>query len=357
MGTASTCGNRPDVSVIVPARNEQASIGGCLQSLVQQTGITFEIIVVDDGSTDGTRGIANSFPEVRVVSPPELRPNWTGKNNAIAAGARKAAGKWLLFTDADTLHLPGSLARAVTEASAHGAALLSYSPEQEVHGFWQHAVMPVVFAELAATYRPVLVNDPASLAAAANGQYLLVSREAYEAVGGHEVIAGEILEDVALARTIKRSGRSIRFRYGADAVRARMYRGFGQLREGWTKNLALLFKRPVHLAWTRLIEFACLGTGAVLTITAAQTRPILALTAGAATAAVYGLFLKRILKAHFSWRSNVLGIFGLPIFAYLLWRSKLSHEEGNVTWKGRVYGRAATTGPEQSRIITMGSSR
>ena len=140
---------------------------------------------------------------------------------------------------------PGSLARAVAEARQHGAALLSYSPEQEVHGFWEKAVMPVIFAELAATYRPSLVSDPRSPAAAANGQYILITREAYDAVGGHAAVSGSLLEDVALAKAVKASGRKIFFRFGGDAVRTRMYRSFAQLREGWTKNLALLFPSPV----------------------------------------------------------------------------------------------------------------
>src|SRR5262249_21736626 len=156
---------------------------------------------------------------------------------------------WLLFTDADTVHKPGSLARAVAEAEGHHAALLSYSPEQEVRTFWEKAVMPVIFAELAATYPPQKVNEPASPIAAANGQYLLITREAYDAVGGHAKIASDLLEDVAMARLVKVSGRKIFFRYGGDAVRTRMYRSWSHMKEGWTKNLALLFRRPIWKAW------------------------------------------------------------------------------------------------------------
>ena len=115
-------------------------------------------------------------------------------------------------------------------------------------GYGRKSVMPVIFAELASTYCPSEVSDPASPAAAANGQYILISREAYDAVGGHTAVATSLLEDVALARAVKRSGRKIFFRYGGDAVRTRMYRSFAQLREGWTKNLALLFRSPMRLA-------------------------------------------------------------------------------------------------------------
>ncbi len=164
---------RPTVSVIVPARNEEASLAACLESLVAQSGVSLEIIVVDDGSTDRTREIAQSFPAVQVLESKPLRPGWSGKNNALVSGIKKAHGQWLLFTDADTVHRPGSLARSIGEAEQHGAALLSYSPEQDVRGFWEKAVMPVIFAELASRYRPAEVSDPASPAAAANGQYIL----------------------------------------------------------------------------------------------------------------------------------------------------------------------------------------
>src|ERR1700675_5059909 len=101
------------VSVIVPARNEEACLGACLESLAAQTGVSSEIIVVNDASTDHTREIAQSFPLVRVVDAAPPQPGWTGKNNAMAAGVRVAGGEWLLFTDADTVHRPGSTARAV----------------------------------------------------------------------------------------------------------------------------------------------------------------------------------------------------------------------------------------------------
>jgi hypothetical protein len=339
MTASNAVAGRPAVSVIVPARNEEACLGVCLQSLVEQTGVDFEIIVVDDGSTDSTRGIAESFAGVRVVNAGPLPAGWSGKNNALTAGVRHATGEWLLFTDADTVHCAGSLARAVAEATAQGAALLSYSPEQEVHGFWERAVMPVIFAELAGRYRPAEVSDPASPVAAANGQYILISREAYDAVGGHAAIAGDLLEDVALARAVKRSGRKIFFRFGGDAVRTRMYRSFGQMREGWTKNLALLFPSPLILGLLRLMEFGLIvGSGVVAGRLGAKDRVGAAIAMGLLCAVLYGMFLKRIRAAHFSLISNVLALVGLPMFSYLLLRSKVAHREGKVSWKGRQYG-------------------
>src|SRR5208282_5084459 len=213
--------------------------------------------------------------------------------------SRAALGEWLLFTDADTIHLPGSLARSLAEAHRYGAAMLSYSPEQIVKSFWEKAVMPVIFAELAATFRPSQVSDPTSPAAAANGQYILITRAAYDAVGGHASIASSLLEDVALARAVKRSGRKIFFRYGGDAVRTRMYRSFAQLREGWTKNLALLFPSPLRLAALRTLEFVLIVASLAIGIaTALRGHRQPAAVAGILGVILYSLFLARIRRAH-----------------------------------------------------------
>jgi len=348
----------PAVSVIIPARNEEACLARCLESLVSQTGIDYELIVVDDASTDRTAEIAKSFiPEkaadddargVTLISTPPLPAGWTGKNNAMSAGAKVAhpKAKWLLFTDADTVHKPGSLARAVAEAEQQGAALLSYSPEQEVHTLWEKAVMPVIFAELAGAYPPKKVNDPASPIAAANGQYLMVSRDAYDAVGGHMAIAGDLLEDVAMARRVKCSGRKILFRYGGDAVRTRMYRSWSQMKEGWTKNLALLFARPRALAISRGIEFVLIWINLIAATTLLlYHRRELAIVTGSLACVVVASFWLRIHRAHFPLASNLLALGGLASFSYLLFRSARLHENHAVTWKGRQYAGSPVTTP------------
>ena len=346
----------PEVSIIVPARNEEVCLGDCLQSLAAQTGVTFEIIVVDDQSTDRTREIAESFAGVRVISAGPLPAGWTGKNNAVVDGAKAARGEWLLFTDADTVHLPGSLARALAEAKDNRAELLSYSPEQIAVTFWELATLPVVFAELARQYPPSRVSDPASPIAAANGQYILVRRETYNAVGGHAAIADHLLEDVALARLVKRSGRMIRFRYAADALRTRMYRNFRHLREGWTKNLALLFPRPGWLAARLLVLWgvawgACLWSLIGLT---GSERPwwLMALT----LAPMY--LATRLGRANFTWDMEILGaLFGMPMFSYLLLRSKNAHRRRAVQWKGRTYSDDAPRSGAQESGRPSGTRR
>ncbi len=323
----------PQVSVIIPARNEEANLQSCLQSLVSQSGASFEIIVVNDHSTDRTKEIARSFEAVRVIEAGPLPGGWTGKNNAVTTGARAAQGNWLLFTDADTVHLPGSLARALKEAEEDHADMLSYSPEQIAVTFWEMAVLPVVFAELARQYPPKKVSDPKSPEAAANGQYLLIKREAYDTIGGHTAVATSILEDVALARTAKAAGKRIRFRYAADAVRTRMYRNFRQLREGWTKNLALLFPNPGRLA---LKTFA-LWTSLWVVIAATETlfRPY---WTGSSGVMVFVYLCQRLRRSNFRSDGLINGaLFGMPMFAYLLLRSRHAHARGDVSWKGRTY--------------------
>ena len=326
-----------DVSIIIPARNEEANLSACLQSLVPQSGPAHEIIVVDDASTDRTRAIAESFPAIRTINANPLPAGWSGKCNACWTGAKIAKGKWLLFTDADTRHAPGSIAKALQKAEDTQAAMLSYSPKQEVRSFWERALMPVIFAELATTYSPKQVSDPASPAAAANGQFLLVRRDVYDIVGGHAAVAQAILEDVEFAKRVKRAGYKLQFRM-SDSVSTRMYRSFPQMWEGWTKNLALLFPHPLLLAAKRSLEFllvlACLVGGAVAV---ADRDPIGIALNDALVAVLLAFFLRRIRRAHFDWISTSVALFGLPLFAILLLNSYIAHRSGKVRWKGRLY--------------------
>jgi len=196
----------------------------------------------------------------------KLEPEWTGKNNAVWTAARRARGRWLLFTDADTLHEPGSLHRAMHEAVKHEVGMLSYSPKQIVHGLWQRSLMPLIFCELELAYPPAKVSDPGQRIAAANGQFLLVEREAYRRLGGHPSVAEKVLEDVEFAFLAKRRKVGLRFRYAEDAVSARMYRSAGAMLEGWTKNLALLFDNCLALAVWRVIDIALLVLLPVLAV-------------------------------------------------------------------------------------------
>lgn len=341
-----------ELSVIIPARNEEAKLAACLETLAAQHEKIFaleqdwEILVVDDHSEDRTRAIADEFaaryPGVRVLSAPELelrgsQRGFTGKTNACWAGAQASQGGWLLFTDADTRHEPGDLRRALHEAERNKVALLSYSPRQIMSGVAQRLVMPLVFSELASVYPPAKVNDPADRIAAANGQFLMVDREVYFAVGGHRVVGRSVLEDVELAKNVKRAKHAIRLRYAPDALATHMYSGFGDMVEGWTKNLALLFPHALRLALWRLLDIILLLLPLLL-----WALPYLVMWQRVALVALWARtllrFYQRVARAHFPFLISAFAPLGLPLFLYLLTSSWIRHRLlHTVSWKGRQY--------------------
>jgi glycosyltransferase involved in cell wall biosynthesis len=341
-----------ELTVIIPARNEEDCLAACLESLVSQSddlfqlGRDWELIVVDDHSTDRTAEIARSFTGVTVIEAGKLEPNWTGKNNAIWTAARLARGRWLLFTDADTLHEPGNLHRALHEAVRHKVGMLSYSPRQIVHGLAQRSLMPLIFCELALAYPPAKVSDPAERIAAANGQFLLIEREAYRRLGGHAAVSEKVLEDVELAFLAKRRRIGLRFRYAADAVSTRMYRSTAAMIEGWTKNLALLFSNCLVLAIWRVIDIFLLVVLPVLAVELWNAR-IFAhsaqwLAAGWVLAVLWARnlfrFYARVAKSNFPFVDCAISPLGLPLFVVLLYRSWFQHRIlKRVSWKGRSY--------------------
>jgi cellulose synthase/poly-beta-1,6-N-acetylglucosamine synthase-like glycosyltransferase len=281
-----------------------------------------------------------------VLEAGKLEKRWTGKANAIWMAAKKARGRWLLFTDADTIHEPGDLRRAIHEATRHKAGMLSYSPRQIVSGLAQRTLMPLVFCELALAYPPAKVSDPNQRIAAANGQFLLVEREAYRRLGGHASVADKVLEDVQLAFLAKRRKVGLRFRYAQDAVSTRMYRSTGAMIEGWTKNLALLFDNSLLLAMWRALDFLLLVGLPVLTVELWNARfgvhGIEWLGAGWVLALLWVRTLvrlyARVAKSNFPFLDCVLAPLGLPLFVALLYRSWFQHRIlKRVSWKGREY--------------------
>jgi glycosyltransferase involved in cell wall biosynthesis len=331
------------LSVIVPARNEGDVIGACLESLRSQSTAAFalgehwELLLVDDGSTDTTRSIAASLGNVTVLDADPLQPGWTGKANAVWTAARHAKTEWLLFTDADTVHEPGNLQRALHEAEHAQVTMLSYSPRQVVEGFWQRALMPLIFSELALAYPPARVSDPAVRLAAANGQFLLVQRAAYMQVGGHAQVAGSLLEDVDLAYLLKRRKNPIRFRFAPDALSTQMYRTFKAMVEGWTKNLTRLFAFPLMMAAWRALDLLLI-VGLPILAWRLWAQPVAPLALGAVWLRVLWRFYARVAKSNFSAENCAISLVAVPLFCVLLvnswWQYKVANQ---VAWKGRAY--------------------
>ncbi len=341
-----------ELTVIVPARNEEDCLGACLQSLTAQSeeifelGKHWELIVVDDHSTDGTAAVARGFAGVTLLPAEKLEPGWTGKNNAVWTAARRARGRWLLFTDADTIHEPGDLHRAIHEAQRHKVGMLSYSPRQIVSGLVQRSLMPLVFCELALAYSPAKVSDPAQRIAAANGQFLLIEREAYRKLGGHASVADKVLEDVELAFLAKRRKVGLRFRYADDAVSARMYRSTAAMMEGWTKNLQLLFNNALMLAFWKALDFALLFGLPILAWefwNARLSGHVLQWMGAGWIMVLIWLrtlfrFYSRVAKSNFPFLDCAISPLGLPLFVVLLYRSWFQHRIlKRVSWKGREY--------------------
>jgi glycosyltransferase involved in cell wall biosynthesis len=341
-----------ELTVIVPARNEEDCMGTCLESLVSQSeeifklGKDWELIVVDDRSTDRTAQIAAGFPGVAVIEATDPELGWTGKNNAVFTAAKRARGRWLLFTDADTIHASGDLRRAMHEAAHSKVGMLSYSPRQLTRGLAQRSLMPLVFCELALAYPPAKVSDPDQRIAAANGQFLLVEREAYRRLGGHASVAGEMLEDVELAYLAKRRQLGLRFRYADDALSTRMYRTTSAMIEGWTKNLALLFGNTLALAFWRALDIALIVGLPVLAYyfwnAQMMARSLNWVGAGWILALIWARtlfrFYARVAKSNFPFLDCAISPLGLPLFVVLLYRSWFQHKVlKQVSWKGRSY--------------------
>jgi len=241
--------NPPLVSVVIPARNEEHNIGQCLESLLQQSYPNLEILVADDRSEDGTaevvRGYAEKHPHVRLVQVTELPPGWTGKTHALARAAQEAAGEWLLFVDADTRLHKHNVANAVLYAREHDVGMLSLLPRNVGHTFWENVLQPVLGGMLVIRFPLAAVNDPDRRLAFANGQYILIRRDCYEAVGGHEEVRGELLEDIALAKEAKAKRCRLTLLYGFQAATVRMYGSFGDIWRGWRRIFIHAFERSI----------------------------------------------------------------------------------------------------------------
>jgi len=335
------------ISAIVPARDEEEVIAACIASLAAQPEIA-EIIAVNDQSSDRTLGIlrelAAEIPRLRVVDAPPPAPGWVGKNHAVSLGATQARREWLLFTDADAVLLEGAAGKALDLAREHDAALVSFSPEQTLKNWYEKALVPFVYLRLAQKFPFDEVNNPASPSAAANGQFLMVRRDAYIQAGTHAAVRGEVLEDVALARRVKQAGFRLWFAYGAGLVRVRMYRSFSAMWEGWKKNLFVLMGGTTGRVFS---EFESAFPWMVFVVMLIGIRMPFALFAGVILLLLrqlsYGLALSR---NQFPFKFIIYYIPAVFLYAGALWASHESYAKGRVSWKGREYPVGAAGTPK-----------
>ena len=324
------------IVAIVPARNEESTIESCVRSLARQAEIA-QIFVVNDHSTDRTveivQALSAEISNLRLMDAGDIPPGWLGKNRALREGAKHAACPWLLFTDADAELLNGATAGALRLAEEKQAALVSFSPEQVTQNWYEKALIPFVYYRLAKYFPYDMVNDPISEAAAANGQFLMIRRDVYDAIGGHGEVASEILEDVAVAKRVKAAGYRIWFGSGAGVVRVRMYRTFGAMWGGWKKNLYLLVGGTPGAAYREL--FSVVPWIPVVLVVLGWKVPI-ALVAGLGLlVARHALYASTLLRNQFRGIHILYYIPAALLYASVLWASYRAYSQGVVEWKGR----------------------
>jgi chlorobactene glucosyltransferase len=248
------------VSVIVPARNEEKNIARCLFHLFKQNYKNFEIIVVNDRSTDRTGHLLDNFKSLspvpfRIVQIEKLPPGWTGKNHAMVAGSKAATGDWLLFTDADTTHRPASVRTSLTWAAQHGIDLLTLAPETECHSFWEKTVQPLAVSSLALWFDTTKINDPNNKRVLANGQFILVKKAVYQNAGTNEAVKDQVVEDVEFAKKVRQAGYNVKFLNGTELYATRMYSSLGEIKNGWTRIFTYLFEKNVWAILHKVLLF------------------------------------------------------------------------------------------------------
>lgn len=338
----------PGLSILVPARNEEGNIGPCVQSLLAQKYPDFEVLVLDDESTDRTGEILEALAardnRLRVLRGQPLPPGWLGKHWACHQLAQVASGDLLLFTDADTRHHPHALRDAVAALIVEEADLLTAIPRQDVVTWAERLIVPIFpwsilsFLPLCLAHRSRRPSLSASL-----GQFMLFRRRAYEHVGGHAAVREDAVDDIALGRQIKAHGLRWRLLDGSERICCRMYHGLQEAYEGFSKNLLAGFGYSVPLfalvwLWLGLVFWEPL----VVLAFGVSGAPISALSLLLAAAAVVLSLLLWIISHR---------RFGFPLYLAFLYqvtillietvaaRSLLLTLGGQATWKGRRLGK------------------
>lgn len=336
---ASGC---PRVGIVIPARDEEAGIERGVRSLLAQQGVDLHVVVVNDGSTDGTRDIlgrlAREDPRLQVLHDPPLPEGWLGKVNALHHGAALARGDWLLFTDADVVHHPRALTSAVALAERDGRDLLALMPRFEWETVIEHGLL-VAFAIVLVQHGSPHLDDPARPdVAAGSGSFNLVRREAYIRAGGHVPLRTAVLDDLELGRLVKRAGGRVAFRMAPGLVSVRMFRGNRAALWGLSKNVIASFSGRVSVSAAAGLCVAALLLGPPCVALAGAVHGDARLVA--AGVGVY-LFQLASLAAMRGWhryrwsRLPAFPLFAATIMLCILSGAYFAMRFGAVEWRGR----------------------
>ena len=343
----------PLVSILVPARNEALNIGTCAGSLLAQDYPNFELLVLDDHSTDATgeilRELAATGTRLRVIPGASLPPGWTGKGWACHQLAAQARGEFLFFADADTAHAPGTVSAAVAYARRHRADLVSAWPVLLTATCGERLIVPMIVLLGMVMYPHWLLrflqNHP-HLAArvpavarrilgAANGQFMFFTRAAYDRIGGHAAAHDHLVEDVALGRAVTaRMGQGMRL-FNCDSLQfstVRMYRSFGETWEGFTKNLRAAFEESL-LGFLAIGAWQLCGFLLPFVFVILTPRPLV----GAQIAVIYLIRILLTVRFRISWLSCLLHPIAQALALAIGLNSWRRSARGGVTWKGRTY--------------------
>jgi chlorobactene glucosyltransferase len=352
MSTRDSHGTAPKVAVIVPARDEAANIGPCVESLCAQEypSDCLTLIVVDDDSADETSAIVAALAKhderITLLRTPPLLPGWKGKVHACCTGAEAAPedAEWLCFLDADMQAAPRAIASAVEAASDRKLDLLTLAPRHELRSFAERLMLPCGLYLLGFYQDLERIQAPGSDAVVATGQFMLLRRSAYDAVGGHAPVRNEICEDVELALLMKRRGYRVLLMDGNLLLSTRMYTGWSTLWPGFAKNLIQLLGGPLRtliavpvilvLAWAAVyLPLQDL----VAVIHGVSGAPLALVLATLGSAAVLGLHVGGAVHFRIPWWYGLLFPLGYTAGAVMALDSIRWRITRRVHWKGRVY--------------------
>ena len=332
----------PFVSVIIPARNEARAIERTLRAFLAQDYPNFEVILVDDRSADGTGDIARALgdPRLIVISGEEMPPGWLGKPWAMQQGSRAARGELLLFVDADVHYAPAALRAAVAHIEREpGIAMLALLPHFEMHGFWENVAMPAL-AMFAFSVLPSWLSNRTRLAVLAVGAGTgnLVRRDAYERCGGHEALKEAVVDDVGLARLLRRRGEVTEAVRADELVSVRMYHGGGEILRGFTKNAFAVVNRSYLAAVPFLVVNYVIGLWPyIAALTGDRFAIATVVLISVVRVVVFAALRYPILYALFA--HPLMAAFWIVIFVRSMWLTGFRRE---LEWRGRTYDASET---------------
>jgi chlorobactene glucosyltransferase len=344
----------PLISVCVPARNEERNIRACVESILAQDYLNVEVIVLDDRSTDATPRILQQLStqnnRLQIIHGADLPEGWAGKPHALFQASAAAHGEWLCFVDADTFLSPNALSACYTKAIETRADMFTIMTFQILGTFWEKVVMPIVMTALSVGFSPRKVNDPSTKDAIANGQFILIRRLVYDAIGGHESVKDQIVEDKAIAEQVKWNGYRLVVANGYAVARTRMYTSLSEMWEGWTKNIYLgLRDRPALMLLGVVGAFLALFAAVILPLWPVlgafwylQGGGWLALTVVAESLILWMIVIYARAKVALGmgishWYALTLPL-GSAVFAAMMITSTWKVLSGKgVLWKGRRY--------------------